>query len=188
MRNLIIISAISIVVLSSCKESTNQENTSTSELSNSVLTTTYADKSGKTLEVTYDFEKEIATVNFNGTVIALNQQKTASGSSFRNQNYELTGKGNNIQLTQNGTVVFSHEDNIINTLYKGKEGETLHITFNNTTNLAKAYLNEGEQIDLIGQKPASGIWFKNTTYELRGKGDYIELTKNGKSIFKVNNI
>mgnify|MGYP000886443310 FL=1 len=58
------------------------------------------------------------------------------------------------------------------------------MTFNNTTNEAKIYLNGGEQIELVGQKPASGIWFKNDHYELRGKGESVELTKDGKTVFK----
>lgn len=58
------------------------------------------------------------------------------------------------------------------------------MTFNNTTNTAKIYLNGGEQIELIGQKPASGIWYKNDQYELRGKGEEVELTKDGKTVFK----
>ncbi|MGB1207543.1 MAG: hypothetical protein ACPG5B_17975 [Chitinophagales bacterium] len=32
------------------------------------------------------------------------------------------------------------------------------------------YLNGGEQIDLVAEKSASGIWYTNDTYELRGKG------------------
>ena len=61
------------------------------------------------------------------------------------------------------------------------------MTFNNTTNEAKIYLNGGEQIELVGQKPASGIWFKNDHYELRGKGESVELTKDGKTVFKNQN-
>lgn len=67
---------------------------------------------------------------------------------------------------------------------KNKEGETLDMTFNNTENTVKIYLNGGEQIDLKGERTASGIWYKNDTYELRGKGDDLELTKDGETVFK----
>ena len=67
---------------------------------------------------------------------------------------------------------------------KNKEGQTLDMTFNNTTNEVKVYLDGGDQIELVGQKPASGIWYKNDQFELRGKGDNVELTKDGKTIFK----
>ena len=35
------------------------------------------------------------------------------------------------------------------------------MTYNNTTNKVKVYLNGGEEIELEGQKAASGIWHKN---------------------------
>jgi hypothetical protein len=37
---------------------------------------------------------------------------------------------------------------------------------------------------LHAQKAASGIWYKNDLYELRGKGDNVELTKDGITVFK----
>lgn len=57
------------------------------------------------------------------------------------------------------------------------------MTFNNTKNTATVVFNN-ETIELQGQKPASGIWYKNDHYELRGKGEEIELTKDGKTVFK----
>lgn len=81
-------------------------------------------------------------------------------------------------------MVFSHEDEIVSATIKNKEGQTLDMTFNNSTNQARVYLNGGEQIDMQGQNPASGIWYKNEHYELRGKGEQVELTKDGKTIFK----
>ena len=38
------------------------------------------------------------------------------------------------------------------------------MTFNNTTNQAKIYLDGGEQIELVGQTPASGIWYNNDQF------------------------
>lgn len=58
------------------------------------------------------------------------------------------------------------------------------MTFNNSTNTVKLYLNGGEQIELAGEKAASGIWYKNEQYELRGKGLNLELKKNGKIVFE----
>ena len=46
------------------------------------------------------------------------------------------------------------------------------------------YLNGGEQIDLVAEKAASGIWYKNDVYELRGKGEKLELSKDGIIVFK----
>ena len=78
-----------------------------------------------------------------------------------------------------------HEDVIVQSSLKDKDGQTLDMTFNNTTNTAKIYLNGGEQIDLEGQTHASGIWYKNDKYELRGKGDSVELIKDGETVFKT---
>ena len=73
---------------------------------------------------------------------------------------------------------------MLNTRIEYKDGQTLDITFNNTVGTAKAYLNGGEQIDLVAEKAASGFWYKNDQYELRGKGEKLELTKDGETVFK----
>lgn len=58
------------------------------------------------------------------------------------------------------------------------------MTFNNTVGAVKAYLNGGEQIDLVEEKAASGIWYKNDHYELIGKGNSYILSKDGDIIFE----
>lgn len=60
----------------------------------------------------------------------------------------------------------------------------LNLTFNNTEGTVKAYLNGGDQINLTQKKAASGIWYANDTYELRGKSDSYTLTKNKKIVFE----
>jgi len=72
---------------------------------------------------------------------------------------------------------------IIKTTLSDKDGKKLDVTFNNTKNTATLVFN-GETIELEGQKPASGIWYKNDHYELRGKGNENELHKDGKLVFK----
>ncbi|WP_210151362.1 MliC family protein [Chryseobacterium scophthalmum] len=72
---------------------------------------------------------------------------------------------------------------IIKNTLSDKDGKKLDVTFNNTKNTATLLFN-GETIELEGQKPASGIWYKNDHYELRGKGNENELHKDGKLIFK----
>ncbi len=133
----------------------------------------------------YNNTKGIALVTYKGETIEMEQQKTASGIWYINDKYELRGKGNDIELIKDGEVVFMHEDVIVQSSLKDKDGQTLDMTFNNTTNTAKIYLNGGEQIDLEGQTPASGIWYKNDKYELRGKGDSVELIKDGETVFKT---
>jgi membrane-bound inhibitor of C-type lysozyme len=176
--------------LNSCQEASKQENveTATKETvekgGNEIITTRSTDKDGKKLELTFNNTKGTATLNFNGETIELVAQKAASGIWYKNDHYELRGKGNDIELTKDGKVVFTHTDDVVRKSLKNKVGQTLDMTFNKTTNEAKIYLDGGDQIELVGQKPASGIWYKNDHYELRGKGDNVELTKDGKTVFK----
>ena len=58
------------------------------------------------------------------------------------------------------------------------------MTFNNSTTEAKVYLNGGEQIDLVGKPAASGIWYVNDQYELRGKCEDLEFKLDGEIVFK----
>jgi hypothetical protein len=87
-------------------------------------------------------------------------------------------------LIKNGKIVFKHKDDIVSTSLKNKKGETLDMVFNYTTKKANVYLNGGEQIELLGQSPASGIWYKNDHYELTGKGENVILTKDEKTVFE----
>lgn len=186
-KKILTIAILTALFLNSCKGTSKQENaetTKTETVADDIVTTLSTDKEGKKLEITFNNTKGTATLSFNGETIELVAQKAASGIWYKNDHYELRGKGNDIDLTKDGKVVFTHKDDIVRKSLKNKEGQTLDITFNNTTNEAKVYLNGGEQIELIGQKPASGIWYKNDHYELRGKGENVELTKDGKTVFK----
>ncbi|MBK1897696.1 MliC family protein [Chryseobacterium paridis] len=80
-------------------------------------------------------------------------------------------------------TVSSNKDEIVTSTAKDSKGKTLEMSFNNTKNTATVVFDK-ETIELQGQKPASGIWYKNDHYELRGKGEEIELTKDGKTVFK----
>ncbi len=186
------IAMASALFLTSCSESANKENgavathTEPVDHSNSeeVIKRTAKDKDGKTLDLKVNNSKGIATVNFNGETIELTQQKSASGIWFKNETYELRGKGNDLQLTKDGKVVFNHVDDQQNIVAKSANGDVLNLTFNNSEGTVKAYLNGGDQIDLKEGKPASGIWYKNERYELTGKGNSYKLTKEGKTVFE----
>ncbi|EGV42519.1 hypothetical protein BZARG_2220 [Bizionia argentinensis JUB59] len=58
------------------------------------------------------------------------------------------------------------------------------MVFNNTKGTVKAYLDGGEQIDLVEEKTAAGIWYKINQHEFRGKGNDITLRKDGEIIFE----
>lgn len=189
-KKILTIAIPAILALNACKQAPKKENaempaTGTVEKTgDDIVKTTSIGKDGNKLMLTFNNTKGTTTLDFNGEKIELVTQKPASGIWYKNDHYELRGKGNDMELTKDGKVVFTHTDDIVSKSLKNKEGQTLDITFNNTTNEEKIYLNGGDQVDLVGQKPASGIWYKNNEYDLRGKGDKLELTKNGKTVFK----
>ena len=186
-KKILTIAILTAFLLNSCTGTSKQENaetTKTETVTDDIVSNTSTDKDGKQLQLTFNNTKGIVILNFEGETIELNQEKAASGIWYQNDHYELRGKGNDIELRKDGELVFEHKDEIVTSNLKDRDGQTLDRTLNNTTNEAKVYLNGGEQIELIGQKPASGIWYKNDQYELRGKGDKVELTKDGKTVFK----
>ena len=189
-KKILTIAMLMTLFLNSCKETPKRGNAefttteSVEKVDDDIVKISSTDKDGKKLEITFNNTNATTSLNFNGETIELVAQKSASGIWYKNEDYELTGKGNDIELKKDGKVVFTHRDDIVITSQKNKEGQTLDMTFNNTTNQAKVYLNGGEQIELVGQNPASGIWYKNDHYELRGKSENVELTKDGKTVFK----
>lgn len=181
------ITLLSTLLLASCSPSaTRQDNsqTTTDTIADEIVSTKSTDKDGKVLEITFNNTKGTATLYFEGETVELHQERAASGIWYKNDRYELRGKGNDIKLRKDGEVVFEHQDEIVTSSLTNKEGQTLHMVFNNTTREAKVYLDGGEQIDLISLTPASGIGYKNDHYELRGKGENVELTKDGETVFK----
>lgn len=189
-KSILTIGVIAAFALTSCKETPKKENaeptkTETVDSSNDdIETTTSTNKDGEKLEISFNNTKGTATLNFKGEIIELAQERAASGIWYKNDQYELRGKGNDISLKKDGETVFEHEDDKVNVEAKNDKGDVLTMTFNNTTGTVKAYLNGGEQIDLEEKKAASGIWYENDAYELRGKGDSYILRKGGELVFE----
>jgi archaellin len=189
-KNILITVVMSALFLTACQDAPKQGKTETTTVDSSakigddIVKTSSTDNDGKKLVLTFNNTNGTTSLDFNGETIELVAQKAASGIWYKNDHYELRGKGNDIELTKDGKVVFTHTDDVVRKSLKNKVGQTLDMTFNKTTNEAKIYLDGGDQIELVGQKPASGIWYKNDQFELRGKGDNVELTKDGKTVFK----
>ncbi len=189
-KTFLTITVITALFFISCKDNANKdnlENTTTETVDNTaddIVTATSTNVDGQVMHMTFNNAKGTASVTFNGETIDLNQERAGSGIWYKNDTYELRGKGNDIQLTKDGNVIFEHKDDVVNTEAKNAKGDVLTMAFNNTEGTVKAYLNGGEQIDLTQKKAASGIWYVNDTYELRGKGDTYTLTKDGKTVFE----
>lgn len=186
-KKILTFAVFTALLFTACTGGSKQENaeaTTTEAISDEVVTVTSTDADGQELKIVFNNTQGTATLDFNGETIELVQEVSGSGFWYKNDTYELRGKGNDMDLTKDGELVFSHKDDIVTTSLEDKDGNTLDMTFNNTTTEAKVYLNGGEQIDLVGKPAASGIWYTNDEYELRGKGDDLELTKDGEVIFK----
>lgn len=181
--------AVAIICLAtvSCNNSTSETvisaQDSIPQSSENIIQKSITDDAGKTLEMTFDNNKGIVVIRFEGETSELTQQRMGSGIRYQNDRFELLGKGNDITLIKDGKTVFVHEDQKVEVKAKSKDGSVLNMTFNNTDGTVKAYLNGGDEIDLKEQKSASGIWYTNDHYELRGKGDSYELKKDGSTIF-----
>lgn len=92
-------------------------------------------------------------------------------------------KQENTETSTNQTIEKTTDEIVVSSA-KDDKGNSLEMSFNNTKYDATLFFNGGEQIDLEGQRTGSGIWYKNDHYELRGKGEHLALTKDGKIIFK----
>ena len=189
-KNILTLSTAALLFLSSCNETKKQDEvvTTDTEVVDAAPVednaTSVTNAAGEKIDITYDNMNGTATVMYNGETVVLPSQKPASGVWYKNDNYELRGKGNDLTLTKDGKVIYEHTDEVEMVEAKNDKGEKLNMTFNNTDGTVKAYLNGGEQIDLKEEKAASGIWYKNENYELSGKGDSYELKKDGVVVFK----
>ncbi|WP_417889918.1 MliC family protein [Xanthomarina gelatinilytica] len=110
------IAVLLVLILNSCKESPSQENASAKtteiveEVSDDIVKTTLTDEDGKQLEMTFNNTKGIVTLNFNGEIFTLNAERAASGIWYKNEDYELRGKGESVELTKNGETIFKNKE------------------------------------------------------------------------------
>ncbi|MCL2792083.1 MAG: MliC family protein [Spirochaetaceae bacterium] len=80
------------------------------------------------------------------------------------------------------SIVSETRNNIIYTRITNREGEFIDIIFNNARNDAILLL-DGQEIPLRGVVTASGTKYSNNQYTFMQWKDYIELTKDGETIF-----
>jgi membrane-bound inhibitor of C-type lysozyme len=172
-----------ITLFASCNQSSTAANPKEQTAAANVITQNLKDKDGNAIQLIFDNNKDEVTINYKNETSVLKSQKAASGMWYKNDSYELRGKGNDLTLVKGNQIIYEHADEIVEIVAKSNNGDVLNMTFNNTAGTVKAYLNGGEQIDLEEQKAASGIWYKNDHYELSGKGDHYQLLKDGKTVF-----
>ncbi|MAP79854.1 MAG: hypothetical protein CL526_02075 [Aequorivita sp.] len=106
------IAVITALFINACNEKPKQESNeiNTTETvkpaSDEIIKTTTISKNGDELKLLSNNTKGTATANFNGETIELKAQKAASGYWYKNKNYELQGKGNNVELKKMAKLSF----------------------------------------------------------------------------------
>ena len=69
---------------------------------------------------------------------------------------------------------------IIRTVYLCNNGERLSVDFDNPREMATVRNSNGEAVDLFQERPASGLWYRASGYELRGEGVMARWTADGR--------
>ena len=69
---------------------------------------------------------------------------------------------------------------VIRTVYLCNNSERLSVDFDNPREMATVRNSLGEAIDLHQERAASGIWYRASGYELRGKGVMATWTARGR--------
>ena len=70
---------------------------------------------------------------------------------------------------------------VIRTVYLCNNSERLSVDFDNPRQMATVRNSSGEAVDLFQERAASGIWYRASGYELRGKGVQATWTAEGRA-------
>jgi len=73
---------------------------------NSIVKAKSTNAEGKTIDMSFDNSKNTATIVYEGETIELKGQPTGSGIHYKNDHWELRGKGLENELSKDGKVVF----------------------------------------------------------------------------------
>ncbi|MEZ4911502.1 MAG: MliC family protein [Saprospiraceae bacterium] len=142
-KKILSLTLLTALFFTSCKEGTKTDKAeklttqdTVAKTSDEIVNKTSTDKEGKKLEMTFNNTKDIVTLKFNGETIELLGQKPASGILYKNENYELSGKGDDIELTKNGKIIFvTKSDNIITLENQNNEDKIANMKQNNKTDM-----------------------------------------------------
>lgn len=149
-----------------------------------IVSSSVTDAQGNRMDLNFNNTLGTATVNFDGEVIEMTQDTTASGVRMHNDNYEYEEWQGHVVLKRDGNVVFDNVNNI-NTVGSNNRNN-LNMTFNNNNGTATIRLN-GQNIVLRADTTASGLRFSNNDYVYEEWKGHRVLKKNGEVIFDSRN-
>ena len=69
---------------------------------------------------------------------------------------------------------------VVRAVYLCEDSERLTVDFDNPRQMATVRNSSGEAVDLFQERAASGIWYRASGYELRGKGVQATWTADGR--------
>ncbi|WP_131535867.1 MliC family protein [Pedobacter nototheniae] len=187
MKRVFTIAIIGGLFLASCNSDSKKgetNNTDTTTVKEETITDSLVNEDGSKLVMFFNNTKNTATILLNGEKIELEGQKPASGIWYKNDHYELRGKGRDLELTKDGKIVFTHKDDVVESTVIDKNGKKLQMSFNNTLNQA-TFLLDGQTIELKGDTTGSGIQYHNENYIYTEHQGNMELKKDGKIVFEI---
>lgn len=183
--------AFFLLGLTACKKANSQPVSSPSSISgkqDKIVYDTLTGNNGNHLILAFNNTQNTLQAKFNNEIIEMKLDTVASGIAASNKHYQYIENKEEILLKKDGKPVFVHttkSESFSNPiLLQGIDGKSLQVVFNNKKDIASFEIN-GKTVELQSQKPASGIWYKNDKYELRGKGSEVTLSENGKAIFET---
>ncbi|MBU2949942.1 MliC family protein [Tamlana agarivorans] len=109
-RKVLTIIIVFSLVLISCKEvQSNETGVKPMEVvTDEIVESTVTDESGKTLYMTFNNTKGTVTIDFEGEITELKRERTGSGFWYKNDTYNLRGKGESMILKRDDVVVFKN--------------------------------------------------------------------------------
>lgn len=103
---------------------------------------------------------------------------TVAALIFATSCKEKYGKMNLLKSTD--TFALSNKEKL--SIVTNDAGDSLTMIFDTTRENAKVIWKQ-DTIHLQTQRAASGFWYKNHQFELRGKGEKVNFSKGGNSVF-----
>ncbi len=163
---------------------TKNEEEQVIEINENLASTSVTNDKGEQLDMAFDKVKGSVEVTFNGEKVVLYSQRAASGIWYTIDGYELRGKGQEVTFWKDDVVIFTNADELYHHILFNSKGEEMLVDINNTKEVATVTW-QGQTIALKQKVAASGVWYADEHYELRGKGNALELSKDGVSLFKA---
>lgn len=107
-----VLAIFALLATTSCQDkgkmNTIEDAKETASTSAEETTSVATNEAGENLAMTFNLSKGTAKVVWKQDTIVLKEEKTASGFSYKNEQYELKGKGENVDFSKDGKLVFKN--------------------------------------------------------------------------------